>query len=488
MGKSIMIMGTASSVGKSVVTTGLCRYFSRSGLNVNPFKSQNMALNSYITHDGKEMGRAQVVQAEAAGKIPDVKMNPILIKPSSDVDSQIIVQGEIFKNMNASEYHKFKPELKKLVKQCYQNLEDECDLVIIEGAGSPAEINLRDGDIVNMGMAELSDSPVILIGDIDKGGVFASLYGTIMLLTPDEKSRIKGLIINKFRGDLTLLEPGLKMLEDLVGIPFIGVIPWNNIDIEDEDSLTQRFNKRTTTGSINIEVLKFPHMSNYTDFTILEAIPEVNLKYISSGENISDTDIIIIPGSKSVISDFKYLKENGWDRDIYKQNRLGKTIIGVCGGFQMMGSRIEDPFGIESPIPGINGLGLFDMTTTFNKDKKTTQSKGVIDDLSGINVEGYEIHMGETVSKEKAFIKCSDGTSDGAIKDRLIGTYFHGIFDNREFTSNLINKIKTLKGIEHNNESVMDFKEYKDSEFNRLADLYSQCLDMDKIERIIKEW
>ena len=490
-----MIMGTASSVGKSVVTTGLCRYFYNKGLNVNPFKSQNMALNSFITYDGKEMGRAQVVQAEAAGKIPDVKMNPILIKPSSDVDSQVIVQGKILNNMNASEYHKFKPELKELVKKCYKDLEDESDLVILEGAGSPAEINLRDGDLVNMGMAELSDSPVILVGDIDKGGVFASLYGTIMLLKPEERARIKGLIINKFRGDVKLLEPGLKMLEDLVDIPFLGVIPWNDIDIEDEDSLTERFNKKKTTGVINIEVLKFPHISNYTDFTILEALTDVNLRYISSGESLSDPDIIIIPGSKSVVSDFKFLKDNGWDRDIYKHSREGKIVVGICGGFQMMGSRIEDPLSIESSVSGINGLGLFDMVTTFNTDKKTTQSKGVINTLGGIwgdfsqiPVEGYEIHMGESISKEEDFITCLDGTGDGAIKENLIGTYFHGIFDNRDFTSNLINIVKTQKGIKHNNESVMDFKQYKESEFNRLADLYSSCLDMDRIEDIIKEW
>lgn len=489
-----MIMGTASSVGKSVLTTGLCRIFFREGYNVNPFKSQNMALNSFITQDGKEMGRAQVVQAEAAGKIPDVKMNPILIKPSSDVDSQVIVEGKILENMNASTYHSYKPQLKKLVKECYKSLEDESDIVFLEGAGSPAEINLREGDLVNMGMAELSDSPVILVGDIDKGGVFASLYGTIMLLSQEERARIKGLVINKFRGDVKLLEPGLKMLEDLVNIPFLGVIPWNDIDIEDEDSLTERFNRTQNRGSIYVEVLQYPHMSNYTDFTILEAIDDINVRYVSGGQEIGDPDILIIPGSKSVFSDLQFLKNNGWDQDIYKLNRRGKIIFGICGGYQMLGNRIEDPHGAEGTLEGTNGLGLFNMSTTFQKEKRTTQIKGKIANLignwsrlSGIKVEGYEIHMGSTVSEETPLIENQDFT-DGSIKNNVMGTYFHGIFDNREFTSVLVNKIKKDKGMDNCNSQVLDFKSYKEGEFNKLADLYEKHLDIDYIKRIIKEW
>ncbi|MGL1891323.1 MAG: cobyric acid synthase [Spirochaetaceae bacterium] len=495
MGKSLMIMGTASSVGKSVVTTGLCRLFYREGYNVNPFKSQNMALNSFITVDGHEMGRAQVVQAEAACKIPNVKMNPILIKPSSDVDSQVIVNGKILENMNAAQYHKHKPELKELVRKCYKELEDESDLVILEGAGSPAEINLREGDLVNMGMAEISDSPVLLVGDIDKGGVFASLYGTIMLLQPEERARIKGVIINKFRGDVKLLEPGLKMLEDLIHIPVLGVIPWNNIDIEDEDSLTERFNISQQNGCIDIAILQYPHMSNYTDFTILEAVSDINVRYISGGESIGNTDIIIIPGSKSVISDFQFLKNCGWDQEIYRHNREHKPVIGICGGYQMLGNRIEDPDNVEGSVKGINGLGLLNMTTTFLNNKCTTQSKGVINKLegewnciSGFEVEGYEIHMGVTESKEIPLITNVDKSSDGSIKDNVIGSYFHGIFDNREFLSSLVNKIKTDKGIEHNNDQVMDFKVYKDNEFNKLADLYNKCLDMKAIKGIISKW
>lgn len=495
MGKSLMILGCASSVGKSVITAGLCRVFYREGINVSPFKSQNMALNSFITRDGKEMGRAQVVQAEAAGKEADVKMNPILIKPSSDVDSQVIVNGKILENMNASEYHKHKPELRNLVKEVYRSLEDESDIVLLEGAGSPAEINLREGDLVNMGMAELSNSPAILVGDIDRGGVFASLYGTVMLLSKEERCRIKGLVINKFRGDVKLLEPGLKMLEVKIGIPFLGVIPWHNIDIEDEDSLSDRFKNVQSKGNINISVLRTPHISNYTDFTLLEAIDDVNLRYVMPGERIGEPDALIIPGSKSVVSDFLVLKNCGWDQEIYRLNRAGKAIFGICGGYQILGKMINDPYGVEGNCKSINGLGLLDMTTTFSKEKCTTQSKGVIENLTGewkgLNgsaVEGYEIHMGVTKSKEKPLIYTGDKRSEGSVKGNIIGTYFHGIFDNSDFTTAFINKLKKDKGIEESNTKIMDFKEYKNREFNKLADLLEDSLDIDAIKRIIKEW
>ncbi|QEN04103.1 cobyric acid synthase [Thiospirochaeta perfilievii] len=494
MGKSLMIMGTASSVGKSVITTGLCRLFYNKGINVYPFKSQNMALNSYITSDGKEMGRAQVVQAEAAGKIPSVKMNPILIKPSSDTESQIIVMGKILENMNASNYHNYKPRLKEIVSECYFELENESDLVIIEGAGSPAEINLREGDLVNMGMAEISNSPVILVGDIDKGGVFASLYGTIKLLSPNEQKRIKGVIINKFRGDIKLLEPGLKMLEELIDIPVLGVIPWNDIDIEDEDSLTNRFNNRQSGGVVELTVLKYPHISNYTDFTYLESLEDVNVRYVSKGDPIGYTDVIVIPGSKSVVTDFNFLKSCGWDREIYKHNKEGRLIIGICGGFQMLGKRIEDPHCVEGDIKSSNGLGLLDMVTSFETEKRTIQNSGVITEidgefssLSGISVQGYEIHMGSTISNENYFLKDQSGFYDGAVKGNVIGTYFHGIFDSSEFTSTLISKIKRDKGLDIDT-NIIDYKTYKDLEFNKLAELYKQNLDMDKIKRIIEDW
>ncbi len=495
MGKSLMIMGTASSVGKSVVTAGLCRVFFNEGVNVSPFKSQNMALNSFITEEGHEMGRTQVVQAEAAGKKPDVSMNPILLKPSSDCRSQIIVEGKIFRNMNAGEYHKYKPELKEIVQRTYKKLEEKSDLVLLEGAGSPAEINLREGDLVNMGMAEISNSPVILVGDIDRGGVFASIYGTIMLLSPDERARIKGVIINKFRGDVKLLEPGLKMLEDLIHIPVLGVLPWHNIDIEDEDSLTQRFNRSQNSGDINISVLRFPHMSNYTDFTVLEAIDDINLSYISPGESLKESDIIIIPGSKSVITDLKVLRENGWDRDLYLHNRAGKTIIGICGGYQMLGNLIKDPNGIEGSIKEVNGLGLLNIETEFKETKKTCQIKGQIDniegrwsDLSGLLVEGYEIHMGVTTSEDDSFIKLDDNRFDGTIKDNIIGTYLNGIVDSGDFRSTIIANIRKEKGKKKKKSQFTDFKSYKEGEFDKLADLFNEHLDMDSIKRIIREW
>lgn len=493
MGKSLMVMGTASSVGKSVITTGLCRLFYNRGYNVSPFKSQNMALNSYITKDGKEMGRAQVVQAEAACKEPDVRMNPILIKPSSDVDSQIIFKGEIMDKLNAEQYHNFKPKLIEEIGKIYKSLEDDSELVILEGAGSPAEINLREGDLVNMGMAEISDSPVILVGDIDKGGVFASLYGTIKLLAPEEQARIKGVIINKFRGDVKLLEPGLKMLEDLIDIPVLGVIPWNDIDIEDEDSVSLRFKKQQSKGVIDISVLRYPHISNYTDFAILEAIKDVNIRYVHPGEPIGETDVIILPGSKSVMSDFRVLKECGWDQEIYRCNNRGITIVGICGGYQMLGRVIEDPYGVEGDVTSINGLGLLNSKTVFNQEKQTLQSRGRIcisegewSDLHGLEVEGYEIHMGETTTSEEYLIDI-DGRKEGIVRGNIWGTYFHGIFDNKEFTEVLIRKIKRDLGITGDTE-VMDYKTYKNTEYNRLADLYEECLDIEKIEDIIKTW
>lgn len=491
MGKSLMIMGTASSVGKSVITAGLCRIFYRDGVNVSPFKSQNMALNSFITEDGKEMGRAQVVQAEAAGKKPDVLMNPILLKPTSDKIAQVVVNGEVQNILDAETYHNFKPKLKKIVTNCYKELEDKSDLVILEGAGSPAEINLREGDLVNMGMAEISDSPVILVGDIDKGGVFASLYGTIKLLQPEEQRRIKGVIINKFRGDIKLLESGLKMLEDLIKIPVLGVIPWHNIDIEDEDSVSDRFNIKQNSGDVDISVLRLPYMSNYTDFNVLEAREDINLKYINPGESIGSTDVIIIPGSKSVISDLITLKNCGWDEEIYRHNSKGGLIFGICGGYQILGKSIEDPHGVDGNIEKTNGLGLFKNRTVFEKSKKTRQVTGKISvgteywkSLNEIQVTGYEIHMGQTISKEENFISISDSEADGSIKDNIIGTYFHGIFDNSTFTSKFINKIRRDKGLEETDKNL-DYKTYKEREFDKLAELLRKHLDIKQIKKII---
>ncbi len=502
--KSIMIQGTASSVGKSIVTTALCRILMEDGYNVAPFKSQNMALNSYITDEGLEMGRAQVVQAEASGKKPSALMNPILLKPTTDKKCQVILNGKVYKNLSAMEYHLFKSELKGLVKDTFDKLASQNDIVVLEGAGSPAEINLRENDLVNMGMAEISDSPVILVGDIDRGGVFASIYGTIMLLNEDERKRVKGVVINKFRGDVDILKPGIEMLENLINIPVLGVIPYTNIQLEDEDSLAERFNyKKYNDGEIKVEVLYLPHVSNFTDFNVFETQEDVNLRYVMKGESIGDPDILIIPGSKNTIEDLVYLRNSGLEEQILRLHRAGKMIVGICGGYQILGKVIKDPHGTESSIESINGLGILDVETIFEMEKTTTQvegeiipkSSGMLKDIKADRVTGYEIHMGQTTLKNQAkpFAKITKRLKrkvdvlDGAINEEgnVLGTYIHGIFDNVEFTREILNKIREDKGLDKIDSEIKSFDEFKEMEYKRLATLVRESLDMDKIYGII---
>ena len=504
MAKSIMILGTGSSVGKSIITAGLCRVLNQDGYEVAPFKSQNMALNSFITEQGDEMGRAQVVQAEAAGKKPHVNMNPILLKPSTDKKSQVILKGKVFKNMSAVEYHEYKSELKGMVKEVYDTLAMDNDVVVLEGAGSPAEINLRENDLVNMGMAELSDSPVVIVGDIDRGGVFASLYGTVMLLTEEERKRVKGVIINKFRGDVEILKPGIKMLEDLIQLPVLGVVPYTHLQIEDEDSLAERFQQRTKKeGQIKIEVLYLPHVSNFTDFNVFETQPDVQLRYVMRGESIGDPDVLIIPGSKNTIEDLIYLRNSGLEEQIIRLSKRNKYIVGICGGYQILGETLEDPHHTESAIASTNGIGLLATNTVFELEKTTTQIEGVLDEnipgrleeLSSSKIKGYEIHMGQTTLKEgaKPFLtinsKLNESVSiaDGAInmEGNVFGTYIHGIFDDIQFTRNFLNIIRREKGLDDVESQVRDFEEFKDKEYNKLATVLRASLDMDKMYKII---
>ncbi|MGM0378109.1 MAG: cobyric acid synthase [Bacillota bacterium] len=505
MNKSIMVQGTGSSVGKSIVVAGLCRVFNDIDMKVVPFKSQNMALNSYITKNGNEMGRAQVVQAEAARCVPNVKMNPILLKPSADKKAQVIIEGQVYKNMSAIEYDSFKPSLKQKIKKIYNDLSSQNDLVILEGAGSPAEINLRENDIVNMGMAEISDSPVILVGDIDKGGVFASLYGTYELLRPEEKERVKGVIINKFRGDIEILKPGLKQLEDLIGIPVLGVIPYSNLNIEEEDSVTRKFYKKDQNADINIEVLYLPHVSNFTDFDIFEAFDDVNLRYVMRGEKINNPDLLIIPGSKNTIEDLIYLRNSGLEKQIIKAHKNGSKIFGICGGYQMLGNSLEDPSGVESSVKKVNGIGLLDIDTVFEKEKTTTQIKGEIlpnfeeslKEINYNNIKGYEIHMGKSVLNEnsKPFLEITEKLNekisqlDGAtnLEETVFGTYIHGIFDSTKFTRNFINSIRQDKGLEkYDKKDIDSFDEFKEKEYDKLADILRNSLDIEKIKGIIE--
>ncbi len=494
LAKNIMFQGTGSSVGKSLITAGVCRVLKEEGYRVAPFKSQNMALNSFVTEDGKEMGRAQVVQAEAAKIKPTVEMNPILLKPTSDVGSQVILNGQVFKNMTAGEYHKEKINLKSLVKEAYDKLCNSFDTIVIEGAGSPAEINLRENDLVNMGLAELVDSPVILIGDIDRGGVFASIYGTIMLMEPEERDRIKGFVINKFRGDVDILMPGIRMLEEKINIPCLGVVPYIDINIDDEDSVTTRFNKKGL-GEIIIGIIKLPYISNFSDFTPLEIEEGLNVRYISNKDDIKDVDMLIIPGSKNTIMDMKYIFDSGMDKEIYRKHREKVPIIGVCGGYQMLGKEIFDPSGIESSLQRINGLGLLNATTTIYDNKITTQTSGeFINDLalSGNRIKetvtGYEIHMGKTELFDDCIpaIRLENGNVDGAIaaEGMVFGTYLHGIFENDGLRHGIINNLKDKKGIT-NEYKQLNYSELKEREYDKLAQAVRKHMDMGKVKDIM---
>ncbi|KNY27997.1 cobyric acid synthase [Pseudobacteroides cellulosolvens] len=504
-GKSLMIQGTGSSVGKSIITAGLLRIFKQDGHDVAPFKSQNMALNSFITKEGKEMGRAQVVQAEAAGKEPSVTMNPILLKPTTDRKAQVILNGQVYKNMSAAEYHEFKPQLAEMVKETFMGLSSKNDIVVIEGAGSPAEINLRENDIVNMGMAQIARSPVILVGDIDKGGVFASLAGTMLLLTEEEKARVKGVIINKFRGDLEILKPGLDMLYDIIKVPVLGVVPYTKLNIEDEDSLAERFQKEkgANISEIDIVIIKVPHMSNFTDFNPLENLQGVKVRYVDTSHEIGQPDLIVLPGTKNTIEDMLYLKKSGMEEVIKNLYKKGVVIFGVCGGYQMLGQNIEDPYKTESELLGICGMSLLNSSTVFGQKKITTQVEGVVSsntellhDLDNTKIIGYEIHMGTTEYKEGCipFIELNKAAGSaakfvGGVMNRegsVFGTYIHGIFDNMEFTIGFVNNIRKRKGLTklHYDKS-MEFNQYKEMQYDKLAEILRSSLDIEKIYEII---
>lgn len=492
MAKNIMIQGTASSVGKSMITAALCRLFSEDGYSVAPYKSQNMALNSFVTKEGHEMGRAQAVQAAACFREPSVLMNPVLLKPSSDTGSQVIVMGRVHGNMNAAEYQKFKPELKQLVLDAYRRLENDCDVIVIEGAGSPAEINLRENDIVNMGMAELVDAPVILVADIDRGGVFASIVGTIFLLSEDEKKRVKGIIINKFRGDIDILMPGIRELESIINIPVLGVVPYADIKLEDEDSVTERFTKKSKSSVIDICVIKAPWISNFTDFDIFDHMDDVNLRYATSAAEIGEPHMLIISGSKNTIADMIYIREKGIDTVIYSLHEKGVVIAGICGGYQMMGSRIDDPYSVESGSSTCIGLGLFSMETVLEQEKITTQTGGVIASdsgimkgLKGVNIKGYEIHMGRSTHPEGlSYCTETENGKGGIVSGNIFGTYVHGIFDSMEFTGGLLNNIRRMIGLEAEsyNENYADMRE---KEFAKLALLVRGNIDMTKVYSIL---
>ena len=500
MAKVIMIQGTMSNAGKSLVTAGLCRVFKQDGYKVAPFKSQNMALNSFITKEGLEMGRAQVMQAEACGIEPSVNMNPILLKPTNDVGSQVIVNGEVLGNMSARDYYKKKTELIPHIMEAYNNLAKEYDIIVMEGAGSPAEINLKENDIVNMGMAKLVNSPVLLVGDIDRGGVFASIAGTLMLLEEDERKMIKGTIINKFRGDVNILKPGLDMIEEITKTPVVGVVPYMELDIDDEDSLSERFNNKGTVDLIDIAVIKLPRISNFTDFNTFEYIPGVSLRYVKSVRELKDPDMIILPGTKNTMEDLKWLRESGLETQILKQAAKGKVIFGICGGYQMLGMELSDPFNVESG-GNMAGMGLLPTKTVFEKEKVRTRVSGNFNEVSGIlaelsyvEFEGYEIHMGQTTydfnEEELTTIDNVNGEdiikNDGLYKDNVYGSYIHGIFDKEEVSKAIVESLCIHKGIDYSSISTVDIEKYKEEQYDKLAEGIRNSLDMKAIYKILE--
>ena len=483
MAKNIMIQGTMSNAGKSLLATGLCRIFKQDGYRVAPFKSQNMTLNSFITKAGGEMGRAQVVQAEAAGIAPDTRMNPVLLKPTTDVGSQIIVNGRARGNMTAMEYYRRKREYIPTVLEAYNSLASEYDIVVIEGAGSPAEINLKQEDFVNMGLAKLVDAPVLLVGDIDRGGVFAQLYGTIVLLEQDERDRIKGTIVNKFRGDRAILEPGLKTLEELCGIPVAGVIPYIHVDIDDEDSLTERFDKSTERKLIDITVIRLPHISNFTDFSPFERYGNVSLRYVDNVGDLHQPDMIILPGTKSTIADLKWLRQCGLEAAIQKAAAAGTLVFGVCGGYQMLGRKISDPGQVEAAgITDIPGMGLLEMDTIFLGEKVQTQTTGVFASISGIlsglnekSYSGYEIHIGRSEEAMPALAGIGN----------VYGSYIHGVFDAPDISDTILKAICNQKGLDSDALETFNIDEYKERQYDLLADAVRNGLDMDFVYRVL---
>ncbi|MDO8662751.1 MAG: cobyric acid synthase [Candidatus Omnitrophota bacterium] len=498
--KTLQICGTGSGVGKSIIVAGFCRIFLQDGFKVAPFKAQNMALNSFVTKEEGEIGRAQASQAAASRIEPSVDMNPILIKPTSDIGAQIIVRGRPIGNMRAAEYIKHKKNLRKVVKESFKRLSSRYDIVVIEGAGSPAEINLKKDDLVNMKMARLAKAPVILVGDIDRGGVFAWLVGTLELLSKDERAMIKGIIINKFRGDKALLLPAIKFLERRLRIKVLGIVPYfKDIIMAEEDSVS--LDQRTASSKsnrikkrIDIAVIKLPHISNFTDFDALERERDVLLRYVRSTEELNNPDLMIIPGTKNTISDLKYLRTSGLAEKIISRisSNSPAFLLGICGGYQMLGKKIYDKYHLESNSEEIQGLALLPMITYLAKDKVLNQVKAR-EVSSGIEISGYEIHHGLSDSKSclKPFFEILERNSkkvkyfDGfrSKDNRISGTYIHGLFDADNFRREFLNKIRQRKGWEPVSQEI-NFN--PDREFDKLAQLLRENIDMKSLYGIMK--
>lgn len=486
MAKAIMIQGTMSNAGKSFFAAALCRILRQDGYSCAPFKSQNMALNSYITADGCEIGRAQAMQAEAAGIEPSVLMNPVLLKPTTNIGSQVIVNGRAVGNMSAKEYFSRKTELIPKIKEAYDKLAAQHDIIVIEGAGSPVELNLKTDDIVNMGMARLAKAPVVLVGDIDRGGVFAQLLGTLSLLEDDERNMVKGLVVNKFRGDISLFDSGKDILFKRGGKPVLGVVPQLNCDIEDEDSLSSKLEGKSS-GLIDIAVIKLPKISNFTDLDVFSQYDGVTVRYVTRYEELETPDMIIIPGTKSTICDMKWLRESGMEAVIKRNAANGVPVFGICGGYQMLGETIADP--LDSECGGsISGMGLLRCRTVFMGEKRQTQTRGRFRNiggffscLSGAEFSGYEIHMGSTDSGERELLDCG-----GAYSGSVYGCYIHGLFDDAQVSERIVKRLYDSKGIAYRG-GVVDRNAYKERQYDLLAEGVRRSIDTDLLYRIVEE-
>lgn len=479
--QALMVQGATSDAGKSILVTAICRILARRGLKVAPFKPQNMALNSAVAVEGGEIGRAQAVQAEAAFLQPSIVMNPVLLKPNSDVGSQVIVHGKPIGNMQAKDYHEHKPRLLNEVMRSFNQLKQQFQAVIIEGAGSPAEINLRERDIANMGFAEAADCPVIIIADIDRGGVFAHLVGTYELLSDSEKARVKGFVINRFRGDITLLESGLHWLEQRCGVPVLGVIPYiQDLYIEAEDAIDRR-SLHTAKSSLNIVAVAMPRAGNHTDMDALRLHPQVNFEWLKDVKQLQQADVIILPGSKHVRADLQWLKDTGWQQAIDKHLRYGGKLIGICGGFQMLGRQVEDPYGIESEAGVSKALAYLDFSTYLGKEKITRDISGV-HIASGKTVTGYEVHHGisQGAALEQPVFTIADINNsnkqygDGALSDdgQVLGTYIHGVFNEPALLAELLQ----WAGLEQ--AQAFDYQAFREQQFDYLADVVEQAIPL----------
>ena len=483
---SLMIQGTTSDAGKSVLCAGLCRALTRRGFSIQPFKPQNMALNSAVTVDGGEIGRAQAVQAQACGLEPHTDMNPVLLKPNSDTGAQVIVNGHAVSEMDAQAYHAYKPKVLQLILEAFERLKASSDAVVIEGAGSPAEINLREGDVANMGFAEAADTPVVIVADIDRGGVFAHLYGTLALLSPSEQKRVKGFIINRFRGDISLLTSGIDWLEEKTGKPVLGVLPYlHGLHLEAEDAVADQQFTEESENTLRIVVPIITRISNHTDFDPLRLNPNIYIRFIRKGEKLPPCDLIIIPGSKSTRTDLQFIRDNGWDNDIYKHLRFGGKVMGICGGYQMLGTQLHDPEGIEGAAGSSKGLGLVELETTIERDKQLHRVQGVltIPGQQPAQITGYEIHAGLTKGsplENSPLIQLENGRYDGvmAADGQIMGSYLHGIFEHSEACKAIL-EWAGLKGIQ-----IPDYNQVREDGINRIADAMEEHLDMNKVLEI----